>query len=213
MKVLSLPIKVGETAISGAQSIAGTELLVIADPSSLIVLANVPESMISRIKLGQKVMLSTRFASGVKFPAEVTKIARSLNQTNITKEGVTQLGSVAIQIRFKLADAPEGLFAGMICEIAVQEGSGTATIAVPVGALRYAETSSEHSFIKGAARSYFVFIAAHGKAEKRLVKLGLADENWQEITSGVKLGEQLIVGPFETLQKMKVDDRVPMGRL
>lgn len=209
--VLSMPIKVGETAISGAQSIAGTELMVIADPSSLIVVANVPESMISRIKLGQHVVLSSRFASGMKFPGQVSKIARSLNQNSVTKEGASQLGSVAIQIQFKLTDAPEGLFAGMTCEIAVQEGSGAATTAVPVGSLRYAETSSEHSFVKGAARSYFVFVANQGKAEKRLVKLGLADEEWQEITSGVKVGEKIVVGPFERLQKMKSGDPVPMG--
>ena len=51
----SVDIKIGETAISGTQNIAGSNLMTIADPSSILVEVEVDEADIANVRLNQDV--------------------------------------------------------------------------------------------------------------------------------------------------------------
>ena len=64
----SVDIKVGETAISGTQNIAGSNLMTIADPSSILVEVEVDEADIANVQLEQDVDVYA-----VAFPEEALK--------------------------------------------------------------------------------------------------------------------------------------------
>ena len=55
---------------------------------------------------------------------------------------------------------------------------------------------------------YYVFVNNAGKAEKRIVTIGVSDDSQQQILSGVKEGESVITGPYKILRYLKQGDRV-----
>lgn len=54
----------------------------------------------------------------------------------------------------------------------------------------------------------YVFISKDGKAEKRIVTLGVSDDSQQQILSGVAVGEAVITGPYKILRHLKQGERV-----
>ena len=48
-----------------------------------------------------------------------------------------------------------------------------------------------------------MFIEKDGKAERRVVKVGLSDDSFQEVTAGLAAGERVVIGPYKTLRHLK----------
>jgi HlyD family secretion protein len=61
------------------------------------------------------------------------------------------------------------------------------------------------------AEENYVFINNGGVAEKRLVKTGISDDKRQEIFSGIKAGEAVIVGPYKILRHLVAGDKIKAG--
>ena len=55
-----------------------------------------------------------------------------------------------------------------------------------------------------------VFVIKDGKAAFLPVKTGIAGEKYLEVLSGVKEGEEVIVGPFNSVRDMKDGDAVKL---
>ena len=53
-----------------------------------------------------------------------------------------------------------------------------------------------------------VFVMKDGKAAFMLVKTGIAGERYLEVTAGLKEGDQVITGPFDTIRAMYEGDVV-----
>ena len=53
-----------------------------------------------------------------------------------------------------------------------------------------------------------VFIYSEGKASKKEVKLGISNDELQEILSGISEGDEIIIGPPRILAKLKDGDSV-----
>ena len=70
-------------------------------------------------------------------------------------------------------------------------------LAVPVQALRYEDNPDKSSNAEKSLASVFVYDA--GRASKRAVTTGTADDSYIAITAGLKEGEQVVVGPAKTL--------------
>jgi len=59
-----------------------------------------------------------------------------------------------------------------------------------------------------------VFIKNEGKAFRKAVKLGLADDNFYEIIDGVEEDDEIITGPFRVLsQTLKDEDLVTISKV
>jgi HlyD family secretion protein len=54
----------------------------------------------------------------------------------------------------------------------------------------------------------YVFVNKDGKAEKRIVTIGVSDDSQQEILTGVAAGDPVITGPYKTLRHLKNGDKV-----
>ncbi|UUZ51479.1 ATP-binding cassette domain-containing protein [Massilia sp. B-10] len=49
----------------------------------------------------------------------------------------------------------------------------------------------------------YVFVNKDGKADKRIVTVGIADDSQQQILAGVEAGEAVIVGPYKILRHLE----------
>jgi HlyD family secretion protein len=87
----------------------------------------------------------------------------------------------------------------MSCRAEVLTGSqdDAKVLAVPVQAVRYEDNAEASTHGSKTLASVFVF--DNGRAKKRPVTTGTADDSYIAITDGLKQGERIVVGPSKTL--------------
>jgi HlyD family secretion protein len=215
--ITSLDIKVGETALAGQVSIAGASLMTIANTTTMISEVNVDEADIAKIRVGQEVGIHTAAYSEVAIKGEVVSIPLSPKKNG----GVPGQGTAPLtrdyNIKVKLGDT-KGLTLrpGMSCRTEIFTANADKALAVPVQAIlsnndENTDVGPKRGDKAGRAAlqtSNHVFIDKDGKAEKRIVTLGNADDSHQQIVSGVAAGETVITGPYKILRHLKQGDRV-----
>jgi len=198
--VIAIPIKIGETAVASAVSLAGSSLMTIADPSSMVVEAQIAEFDIARIKLGQLATMTTRAVPNETFTGKVTRIARSVSTDNKVPSDNKTVRTVAVQI--ELANSHPQFVSGMSCDLSLIEGAQAKALLIPLTALRVDETSTDN--LSGAKRrDYYVWQVSKGHVVKKMLEIGYADEHKQEVRKGLVLGDEIISGPAAFLEKLR----------
>ena len=144
--------------------------ITIVSTDNVRVQANVTETIINRITLGQQVRVNVSAASELPFTGEVTVVSPAAND-------MTAAFSIEIEI-----DNSDGLLRpGMFAEAFFVREEAINSIIVPRSAVLLVEGSP------------VVFIAVGEHAVKRDVSLGIDNGFEVEITGGLNEGEQLIV--------------------
>jgi HlyD family secretion protein len=197
-KVVALLIKQGETAVPSAMSIAGSDLMTVADTSSLFAEVNVNETDVARVGVGQSARIVPAAFPDKSWTGAVETVASSPR----TVQG--QGKSYLVRIRLKDTDSLR-FHTGMSCraEIATRSDDASPVLAVPVQAVRYEESTSRNEPAKAS-----LAIVKSGRAMLRSIETGLADDAYLEVTKGVEAGEDVVIGPARTLRFLREGDRV-----
>jgi len=197
-KVVALIIKQGETAVPSAMSIAGSDLMTVADTSSLFAEVNVNETDVARVGVGQGARIVPAAFPDKSWTGTVETVASSPR----TVQG--QGKSYLVRIRLKDTDSLR-FHTGMSCraEIATRSDDATPVLAVPVQAIRYEESTSRNEPAKAS-----LVVVKDGRATMRGIETGLADDAYLEVTKGVEGGEDIVTGPARTLRFLREGDRV-----
>jgi HlyD family secretion protein len=197
-RVTQLQIKIGETAVPSVTSIAGSDLLVIADTSELYAEVNVNETDVARVVPGQDARIVPAAFPDKSWLGVVETIAVSPRQLP------GQSKSYPVKIRLKRSDDLQ-FHTGMSCraEIVTRGTDATPVLAVPVQALQYEESDDKDVPAKAS-----VFEVRDGKARKRTVDTGTADDTWIGITKGVDVGAKIVTGPSRELRFLRDGDNV-----
>jgi len=198
-KVTAVFIKAGETAVPSAMSIAGSDLMVLANTASMYAEVNVDEADVARVDVGQGALIVPAASTDKSWKGTVEQVAISPK---------AQPGqSKTYLVRIRLEEQQLSHFRpGMSCraEIATRASDSTATLAVPVQSIRYEDSDDVNK--KSAKAS--VFVAQGGRAHKRSVETGAADDAYIEIVKGINAGEQTVTGPAKILRFLQEGDRV-----
>ncbi len=198
--VTSLDIKVGEMAISSTTNIPGSTLMTIANPDSILTEVNVDEADIANIAPGQRARIYAIAYPDKPVDGEVTSIAVSAK----VAEGQQGL-SFAVKIRL-LDRAQITLRPGMSCRAEIFAASRDNVLAVPIQAIRV-----EEDMTRNETRRY-AFVDLGGKTKRVAVEVGLSDDTYQEITSGLAAGDSVIIGPDRVLRALKDGDGVTIKK-
>jgi HlyD family secretion protein len=194
--VVSLDIKGGETAIPSVGGIAGSTLMVIADPASIYVEVNVDEADIGKVAIGDE--------------AEVVAVAFSLqplkgklySMANTARVAPGRQGlSFAVKIRPEVANGTH-LRSGMSCRTEIYSTSKKAVLAAPIRAVLAEEDRVANK------TSYYVFVNRDDIAVKVPVEVGVSDDDNQEIVRGLSAGDRVVVGPDRALRDLKDGDTI-----
>lgn len=198
-RVIQINIRAGETAVPSATSIAGGSLMVIADTRGLFADVSVDEGDIARVARGQAATIMP-----VAYPDQIlTGVVDGVALTPKAATAANQGRSYAVRVRLA-AQSAAAFKPGMSArvEITVSAGrSGRPT--VPVQAIVYEEAPRP-----GDAASASVFVSVGGKASRRPVETGIADDTHIEIVRGIRNGESVIVGPARALRQLRDGARV-----
>jgi len=198
--VTSLPVKVGETVITGT-NIAGDTLMDIADPSEVLADVQVDEADIANVKLGEDASIDAvsfpdRTLHGkVQFVASSVTDTSALGSTNSASQGRT------FEVKIALTDKNLPLLKpGMSARAEIYTLSTPDTLAVPVQAVLYNNDPNSKS-LEPTAGAY-VYLVDSGKARKTPVTTGVSSDTYEALTSGAKAGDVVISGPYEILHHL-----------
>lgn len=213
--ITALDIKVGETAVASQVSIAGSSLMTIANTATMMTEVNVDEADIARIALGQEVAIHTAAYPDTPIKGEVAIIPLSPKQV----QGAQQAGGSlarSYNVKVKLSDTRQLMLRpGMTCRAEIFTASSGKSLSLPLQAvLSNNDENTDLARKKGSREKvqvkteHWVFVNNNGKAEKRVVTVGVSDDSQQEILTGVKAGEGVITGPYKILRHLKPGDPV-----
>ncbi len=192
-RVVSLPIKVGETAVPSTSAFAGAQLMKIADTSEIIAELKVDEADIAKIDIGQRAEVFAAAYPDTALKSTVEQIALAP-----TIEGQGRAYKVTVRL---VAPADLKLRSGMSVRSNIFLGDGQRKPAVPVEAV-VIETEGKH-----AAKRY-VWLSRDGKAAKVEVQTGVSDDRWETVLKGVAAGDTVIVGPTKSLRLLREGEPV-----
>ncbi len=194
-KIVSLPIKVGETAIPSTSSLAGAQLMKIADTAAIQSELKVDEADIAKIVIGQKTDVFAAAYPETALSGTVEKIALA---PSIEGQGRAYKVTVSMKVKPELL-----LRSGMSARANIFLSDGSKKLAVPVEAV-----NTEANEVDATKFTQFVWLNKEGQAKKTIVTVGASDDSWQEIIKGVKDGDNVIVGPAKTIRQLRENDRV-----
>ena len=193
-KVTAIYVKVGQTAVPSFSGIAGSVLVDVADTASIDAEINVDETDIARVRAGAEARVVPAAFPDKTLVGTVEQVAIAPRQ----QPGQNK----SYPVRIRLTNTAGVTFhPGMSCRAEVLTGSQSdeKVLAVPVQALRYEDNADKAGKDKEEKSRASVFIFDAGRAVKRAVSTGTADDTYIAVTTGLKEGDQVIVGPAKTL--------------
>jgi HlyD family secretion protein len=218
-------IEEGETVVVGTMNNAGTVLLTIADMSVIEAQVEVDETDIPTVSIGQPAKVTIDAMPGKSFTGKVVEIGNSPIQSAAGATATTQATNflVKVQIESTIPDVRPGF----TCTAEITTATRKNAVSVPIQATTVREmvvdkdgnmvrepktdkrprrsTSVEASELKpGQQRKELegVFVVRDNKAEFVPIKTGIAGEKYFEVLSGLKPGDQVIVGPFASVREL-----------
>ena len=228
--ISKLNIELGERVV-GTSQMAGTEIMRIANINDMEVNVEVNENDIVRVSLNDTAEIEVDAYLDRKFKGIVTEIANSANTVGQSTDQVTNF-SVKIRILSEsYADLTAGkpgnyspFRPGMSATVDIKTNLVKDVLSVPITSVTPREEGSETlkegksedmdgetaSKEEGKEKSVqimeYVFIHKDGKAIQTKVKSGIQDNNYIQILTGLNLGDEVIIGPYEAVSKTLKND-------
>jgi HlyD family secretion protein len=231
-------IEEGENVVVGTMNNAGTVLMTVADMSVIEAEVEVDETDIPFVQLGQPAKIKIDAIPDREFTGKVTEIGNSPIQTTGTGTTRTATNfKVTVQIDGQIPDVRPGFTCTAEITTATKKQVVSVPIqAMTVRELLYdaqgnvvheprpprprfrfgppaaapATTTASTELKPGEKREEKegVFVMKDGKSEFLIVKTGIAGERYLEVLTGLKEGDQVITGPFDSVRGMYVGDLV-----
>jgi HlyD family secretion protein len=230
--VTQLNVEEGEIAVTGTMNNPGTVLLAVADLARMEVEAEIDETDVIDVKLGQKVKIKVDAFPDTSFAGTVTEIANTaITRNRGTQEEVTNF-TVKSVFDTRVPTLRPGMSATVEIETAKRDGVMKAPIQAIVSrnqdkekkaeARNKAPHKSKAPKLESASaadstdaaeeeadkRVDGVYVLRDGRAGFVPVKTGISDEHSVEIVSGLAAGDKLITGPYQTLRTMESGKKV-----
>lgn len=229
--ISSLKVKKGES-VAGNSFNVGTEMMTVADMSVLEVRVDVNENDIVKINLGDSADVEVDAYNNRKFTGIVTKIASSTTGGS-SLTGTNDVTNYEVRIRLDkssyldLANRTFPFRPGMNASADIKTRRISNALAVPITAVNarvkgsdksMADKQKEDKQSKGEDENAIdvqpigdeleevVFVLQpDGTVKKLVVKSGIQDINYIEVLSGLKGGEDVVIGPYTAVSKTLKD--------
>lgn len=224
--VTQLTIERGEIAVIGTMNNPGTVLLTVADLSRMKVEADVDETDVATVRIGQEATVKVDALPDTTLIGHVTQIANS----PLISGAETQEQETNFKVDVTIDLPPSTLRPGMTADVEIRTARQDSVLAVPIQSvvirtpedLKPPETGKKK---RGGAQAEpsekaapgerpkqeeirGVFVIAGGKAEFRRVKTGIASDTDFEVRGEIKPGDKVVIGPHKTLRTLKPGQRV-----
>jgi HlyD family secretion protein len=218
--VTKLNSELGEMVVIGTMNAAGTIILIISDLSAIEVEAEVDETDIASVHLGQDVKITLDAFPDTTFHGKVIEVGNSAQTASSYSVSTTQVTNFLVKVLIE--DTVGNIKPGMTASVDITTAQRPDVIKIPSSAvvMRPEGTDKEEigkdpksndaKAIEAKAEALAkkkeidgVFLVKGGKASFVPVKTGIRDQQFVEISSGVSEGDSVITGPYKTLRTIK----------
>jgi HlyD family secretion protein len=206
-KVVQLNAHEGEVVITGTMNNPGSVIAVIADLSQILVAAEVGETEVVGIRVGQPAKIHVDAIPDKEYHGRVIEIGSSAAVRQNAGSGIRYF-----KVKVAFDDADDRLRPGMTAQVAIVTSTVGDAVAVPIQSVVErvpgAKKGAEDDENENTPKRKYVFTVQNGKAKMIEVKTGISDATHVAILSGLKAGQEVITGPFRTLKKIHDGDDV-----
>lgn len=211
-RVTRLAVEEGEVAVPGTFSRETGLLLTISDLSVIQVVVQVDETDVVRLALGDSVEISIDAFPDTNFVGRVSKISDSAIRTAAASAGATTDQAVDYEVEITLEAPPGDIRPDLSATARIVTDTRTDALAIPIIALtvrQHAEVSTEARPADTTAagqqkkETEGVFVVTDGVATFRPVRVGIAGDEYFEVIEGVKEGETIVAGPYQSIRDLK----------
>lgn len=222
--ISKLGVELGERVV-GSQQMTGTEILRVANLNSMEVEVDVNENDIVKVNIGDSAKVEVDAYLRREFKGIVTSIANSAEQT-LTADQVTNF-KVKVRILPEsyedlVEDRPENFSPfrpGMTATVDIITNKRENVLGVPISSIVIkTDTSSTRQTtasrdLLSTERFECIFIKSGDEAKLRVVETGIQDNRFIEIVKGLEEGEEVIIGPYNTVTKsLKGGDKIEVTK-
>jgi len=206
--VTRINAEVGELVVTGTMNNPGTVIMEVADLSQMLVVAQVDEADVGKLKVGQKAAVHVDAFVDREFAGVVDSIALAHDMTfTRTKYYRTEI---------LLNDAGQNLHSGLTAHVDIQTRKHTNVLKLPTQAVLAREVDSlplrirQNSQEVDISKAYVTAVYRYddGRAVVTPVRIGQSDLTHTIILSGITEQDEIIVGPYKVLEKLQHGQRV-----
>ncbi|KGE13588.1 efflux RND transporter periplasmic adaptor subunit [Sphingobacterium deserti] len=211
-----LSIELGERVVGTAQ-MAGTEIMRIANMSTMEVNVEVNENDINRVRVGNTATIEVDAFQGRKFKGQVTEISSSSTSTGTTTAAATtaeQVTNFNVKVRIEPSsyadlrnennESSSPFKPGLSATVQIHTKSDKGLI-VPIQAVTVRAKENEVDSTSSAEVKEYVFVLQGETVKMVEVKTGIQDDSNIIVKSGLKAGEEVVSRPFNAISKILQD--------
>ena len=209
-KAVELNAHEGEVVITGTMNNPGSVIAVIADLSEILVEAEVGETEIVGIRLEQPAKVKVDAIPDHEYKGHVVEIGSSAAVRQGAGSGIRYF-----KVKIAIDDSDERLRPGMTSQVAIVTARENDRPALPIQAVVErvpGEKADGASADDTKPKKKYVFLAEKQKAKQVEVTTGISDATQVAVLSGVKVGDQVITGPFRMLKKLNDGDAIDVTK-
>jgi len=223
--VTNMPMREGETVVTGIQNSEGSTLMTLADMSVITAEVKVDETDIVNIQLGQPAEVTVDALPGKIFKGHVTLVGDQalLRSTGIaTSQSTTGTEEAKdFKVVVTLDETSNDLRPGLSTTAKITTAHKSGALSMPIqaltmhnpdddkakgpGGVQAASTSSNSAAKSAPQQGVYVLDNSGGKLRAKFVpvKTGITGATDVEVVSGLNEGQEIVTGPFKTLRTLK----------
>ncbi|NNE27443.1 MAG: biotin/lipoyl-binding protein [Saprospiraceae bacterium] len=214
--ISTLNVEQGERVV-GTMQMSGTELMRIANLSSMEVQVDVSENDIIRVSLGDKAEIEVDAYLDKIFSGEVTEIANSAsNVIGATALNTDQVTNFIVKIRIDRESYEDMIIPGkkfpfrpgMSASVDIYTNEVKDVLSVPIQTVTARELDEDGKVSKDADKNEFkevVFLFAADTVAMQIVKTGIQDDEYIQILEGLPDSAEVVTGPYAAIST-KLED-------
>ena len=213
-KAVQLNAHEGEVVVTGTMNNPASVIAVIADLSEILVEAEVGETEVTGIRVGQKAKVHVDAVPEKEYAGHVAEIGSSaaIRQNSGT-------GMRYFKVKVAIDDPDDRLKPGMTSQVSIITTTAGAALSVPIQCVvervppsLAKKKAGDDEEDENLPKRKYVFIVKDGKATMSEVKTGVSDATHVAIVTGIKPNDQVVSGPFRTLKKLKDGAKVEISK-
>ncbi len=203
--ISSLKMQKGER-VSGSGFMQGTEIMTVADLSSMEARVDVGENDIVLIAIGDTTKIEIDAISDVNFMGTVYEIANTAKTKGLgTQEEVTNF-----EVKIRINNSNLSLRPGMSMTADIMTETRLNVITAPIQSVTSRKKKVKENAEEGNSNDSpkdktkpkeIVFVVKDGKVSTAEVTRGISDDEKVEIISGLKEGTEIVIGSFKAINK------------
>lgn len=229
--VTQLNVERGEIVMVGTMNNPGTVILSVADLRRMKVEADVDETDVASIRLGQTASVKVDALPDTTLTGQVAEIANSPKMSELG----TQEQQTNFVVDVMIDNPPPTLRPGMTADVEIKTATKKGILHVPIqavvirtaeelakakggkrgrggktGSAAAAETAAADAPAKKDEEIKGVFVIVDGAAQFRKVRTGIASDTDLEVWGDLKPKDKVIIGPNKVLRQLKPGSRVKL---